>query len=331
MLIKQKFLFLALKKILCEFDIGQIKKIKPLATSGNITHVISANKKKYLLRLSPLGLRWRSENEILAELELIDHLLKNNFPVPKPAISKMGKRIVFYKKHFGYLREFIDGNPKLNPTAREIKKFGEIVGWFHNLIQNYKTKNKRKHIWDLEETKQTFKQYKGIILKSNFAQKEEFIKRFEKEIFLLNFPKNLSSGTIHEDLGKRHILWRKNKIIGIIDFDRSYYGKLILDLGEACRGWCFINNWKKWSNKNFQALISGYQNKRKLTKLEKKYLVDAIKFSIIERGLAFCLRFIQETKDPKDREYSLYSISKSGHLGMIEKNRKTIEKFLKMV
>ena len=148
---------------------------------------------------------------------------------------------------------------------------------------------------------------------------------------MLNFPNNLPSGAIHEDLGKRHILWQKNKIIAIVDFDRSYYGKLILDLGEACRGWCFIDNWKKWSNKNFQALINGYQNKRKLTQLEKKYLVDAVKFGILERSLAFCLRFIQETKDSEDKEYALYSISENGLLGMVEKNRGTIEKFLKML
>ncbi|MDP2967086.1 MAG: phosphotransferase, partial [bacterium] len=172
---------------------------------------------------------------------------------------------------------------------------------------------------------------KRIILRSNFEQKEKFVEKFEKEIFLLNFPNNLPSGAIHEDLGKRHILWQKNKIIAIVDFDRSYYGKLILDLGEACRGWCFIDNWKKWSSKNFQALITGYQNKRKLTRLEKEYLVDAIKFGILERGLAFCLRFIQETKDSEDKEYALYSISENGLLGMVEKNRGTIAKFLKMV
>lgn len=327
MLTKQKIPTPVLKNILGKFDLAKIQEIKLLATSGNITYTVKTIQKHYLLRLSPLGERWRSKKEISAELEIINHLLKNNFPVPKPILTKKGEQIISWKNHFGYLREFINAEPKLNPKPKEVEKFGELVGWFHNLVENYKTKNKRNHIWDLEETKRDFKQDKRIILRSNFAQK--FIERFEKEISLLNFPKNLPSGTIHEDLGKRHVLWQKDKIIGIVDFDRSYYGKLILDLGEACRGWCFINNWKKWSNKNFQALINGYQNKRKLTGLEKKYLVDAIKFGILERGLAFCLRFIQATNDPEDREYALYSISKNGLLGMVDKNREKIENFFK--
>jgi len=66
-----------------------------------------------------------------------------------------------------------------------------------------------------------------------------FVIKFEKEISNLSFPKELPQGMIHEDLGKRHVLWQNNKISGILDFDRCYYGKLILDLGQAVRGWCF--------------------------------------------------------------------------------------------
>lgn len=330
MLTKQKLPLTILNKLLEKFNLGTIKKILPLATSGNISYIVNATKKNYLLRLSPLGFRWRSKQEIDAELEIINYLLKKKFPVPKPITAKNSEQIISWKNHFGYLREFVNAKPKLNPTLEEVKQFGELLGVFHNLISGYKTKYKRKHIWDLKETKKNFKQDKKIILEGNFKQKKEFIKRFEKEIFQLNFPKNLPSGTIHEDLGKRHILWQKDKIISIIDFDRSYYGKLILDLGQACRDWCFVNNWKEWSNKNFQALINGYQNKRKLTNLEKKYLVDAIKFEILERSFSFCLRFILVTNDTEDEKYAMYSISEDGLLETVEKSRKKIEKFLKI-
>ncbi|MBU2263161.1 hypothetical protein KJ750_00675, partial [Patescibacteria group bacterium] len=112
--------------------------------------------------------------------------------------------------------------------------------------------------------------------------------------------------------------------------DRSYYGKLIFDLGQACRGWCFVSDWKKWSNKNFRALIKGYEKERKLSSLEKKHLIDAIKFGILERGLAFALRYILVTKDSEDEKYAWHSISNNGLMGMTEKNRGTIEKFLKI-
>ncbi len=328
MLTKQKLPPRVLKEILSKFDLGKIKKIKPLPTSGNVAYAIKSDKDKYLLRLCPTGQRWRSKEEIAAELELIGYLLKNKFPVPKPILAKNGERIIKWKNHFGYIRKFIDGEPKLNPTLKEVEKFGELVGWFHSLTQNYKTKNKRRHIWDLQETKKTFQQTKKMILKSKFAKKKEFVRKLEQEFSSLNFPNNLQSGMIHEDLGKRHILWRKDKIIGVIDFDRCYYGKLIFDLGEACRGWCFINNWRNWSNKNFEALIGGYERRRKLTKIEKQYLIDSIKFAILEKALSFCLRYIEVTHDRRDEKYALHSISEKGLLGMVGKNKEKIRKII---
>jgi len=328
MLTKQKISRFAIEKILNNFDLGKIISIKPLATSGNITYIIKSDKNKYLLRLSPEGFRWRSKGEIRSEIQLIKHLLKYKFPVSLIISSKDDKEVIKSENRFGYIRKFIEGRPKLNPNLKEIEKFGEYLGWFHNLVSGYRTKNKRKHIWDLRETKKNFKEAKIIILKSKFKNKSEFVRKLESNFSAITFPKNLSSGMIHEDLGKRHVLWKKNAIVGIIDFDRSYYGSLLLDLGQACRGWCFTNNWRKWSNKNFLALIKGYQKKRKLTKLEKKYLLSAIKFGILERSLSFCLRFIDVSHDKEDEKYSLYSVSLRGLLGMVEENKNEIEKII---
>ncbi len=324
MLKKQKLPKNILKKILKDFNLGKINKIEPIATSGNISYTIKTPRKNYFLRLCPLGPRWRSKGEILGELKIINRLLKNKFPVFKPVASKKGDFLIFWKNHHGYIREFIKGESKINPNLREIENFGRMLGAFHILIERFKTKNKRKHIWDLEQTKKYFLENKKTILQSNFKNKKKFIEEFKKKINLLNFPENLPSGTIHEDLGKRHVIWRKNKITGFIDFDRSYFGKLVLDLGQACRGWCFVNNWKKWSNENFKALIKGYEKKRKLTAIEKKYLKDAIKFGVLERGLAFCSRYINVTKDPADEKYAWHSISDSGLIGMIDRNSKEI-------
>lgn len=327
MLTKQSLPKKIIEDILTRYNLGVIKKIEPLATSGNISYIILTDTGKYFLRISPDGERWRSRNEIKAELELIDYLSKKGVPVINAELQENGEMIIELDNKFGYLRKYNKATEILDPNLEHFKEFGKILGKYHKTIEGYKTKSSREHIWDLEETKRNFKQDKEIILKSSFSQKEKFIKRFEEEISLLDFPENLPHGTIHEDLGKRHILWHEDKIIGIIDFDRCYFGKLVLDLGQVCRGWCFIEDWTKWSNKNFQFLIKHYQSERKLNNLEKKYLVDAIKFAVLERGLSFCLRFIQVTQDPEDGEYAMHSINRL--LKMIEKNRKEIESIIK--
>ena len=308
--------------LLKNFGLEKVKKITPFPTSGNIAYKIETSKGKYFLRLCPDGQRWRSKGEIQAEIELLEYLKKRRFPVSEPICAKNGKKIISLGNRHGYLRKFIEGKEKLHPMREEIKKLGKILGTFHTLTENYKTAHKRKHVWDLNQTKKYFKEDRKIILKSNFKDKKKFVHLVEQELSKLHFPQNLPSGTIHEDLGKRHVIWNRGKIVSVIDFDRAYYGKLVLDLGQAARGWCFKNNWKSWSNENLKALLQGYESKRRLTLLEKKYLQDAIKFAILERAISFALRYAHTTHDVKDEKFALDSLSTL--LSLINRNEAAI-------
>lgn len=321
MLTKQHLTIEVLREIIGRFDLGEIKKIEPLATSGNISYIIETPDRSYFLRLCPLGPRWRSQEEILAELELINYLRSAGFPVVGAVKDCDGQELISWGEHNGYLRQLIEAQEKLNPSVEEIKIFGETIGRLHSLTESYQTKNKREHIFDLPETKKYFGETKEKILASAFKDKEKFVAKFEAEINSLNFPDELPKGMIHEDLGKRHTLWQSESIQAIVDFDRCYFGHLILDLGQACRGWCFVNDWQIWNDTNFTALIEGYQKKRRLTDLEKDLLPDAIKFGILERTLSFCLRFINVTQDSEDEKFALESVFKQ--LDLIPKRKAT--------
>ena len=329
MLKKTVFSKKVVRKISSDYNLGSIITIKPLATSGNITFLILTTKGKFILRICQEGERWRSKQEILAELELIDYLLKNKFPAPVPVCKKDNSIIIALDNKFGYLRYYDNGVAYTEPNIKQIEKFGALIGRFHKLTKGYKTKNKREHTWDLEKTKKNFQEFKKIVLKSNLKNNFQFIERAKEELLKLHFPNNLPKGMIHEDLGRRHIIWKNDKISCVLDFDRCYYGKLILDLGQAIRGWCFINNWKKWSNSNFEALLKGYQSNRKISALEKRYLFDAVKFAILERGLSFYWRYIEITNDRKDEKFAWHSISENGLIGMLNKNKKKIENIIK--
>ena len=315
--------------ILKEYNLGKVKEVNPVPTSGNISFLIKADSGKYIFRVCPDGLRWRSRKEISAELELIDYLNKHNFPALYPIAKRNNDIIIEYKNKFGYLRKYNSGKAILNPNVKQITEFGKTLGWLHSLVDNYQTKNKREHIWDLKTTQENFLEVKDFILKSNFPKADVFIIKFEKEIFDLFFPKELPQGMIHEDLGKRHVLWQDNKVSGILDFDRCYYGKLVLDLGQAIRGWCFINNWQKWNNENFESLINGYSQKRKLTDKELKYLFSAVKFGVLERGLSFCLRFIKTSQSQNDQKFAHQSVFEL--IDLLDKNKKEFKKVLEQV
>lgn len=325
MLLKNSLPESDLQIILANYDLGEIHQAEPILSSGNISYLIESSKGKYFLRICPDGFRFRSRDEIAAELELIDHLLKNKFPAPVPVAQRSGEVILEYQGKYGYLRQYNDAQENLNPALEEIEKFGEILGWFHSLVEGYKTQHSRGHIFDLEETRKNLEEDKGLILKSNFNNAQDFIEKVELELGRLGFSDDLPQGMIHEDLGKRHVLWQSGEISLIVDFDRSYFGKLVVDLGQAARGWCFVDDWSAWSNKNFQALMTGYQKKRKLTRQEKEAFIDAVKFGVLERGISFCLRFIEVTHDPEDEDFAWKSAF--DFLKILEDNRGEISRF----
>lgn len=317
-----------LRAIIADFNFSPRAKITPFPTSGNIAYLITDKKRTYFLRLSSVGQRWRSRPEVQAEITLLKHLAKKNFPVLLPIKNSAGQEIWHWQNHYGYLRRFITAKEKRQPTLADIKKFGRTLGRLHRLVKNFRPPQKRAHLFDLATTKKHWREDISDFRRSDFPQKEKFIAIMSRELYPLELPTALPRGTIHEDLGKRHVLWHQNKIVAIIDFDRCYFGTLLADLGQACRGWCFSTSWRRWEQKKFQALLTGYQQERPLIRLEKKYLFIAIKFGVLERTLAFGLHFIHGAHRGADAAFAWQSLSPTGLIGELEKNKTAITKFL---
>jgi len=311
---------ISLEKILGLYNLGSLKNFRKIPSSGNLVYLLRTSKGEFLLRLCGQDLRWRSKEEIEGELELLEKLLKYNFPVFPAIPMANGQKVLKWKNRSGYLRNYVEGKDLKNPTLSQVEQVGQIVGAYHKLIEGYKVKAERR-IWGLEGTKKYFRKHKFDILKSKLKNPRLFIKRVEKELANLRFPKNLPKGMLHEDLAKRHFIWQKGKIVNIIDFDRCYYGSLLLDLGPALRSWCFIN-WKQWSNENLKSFLRGYQKERPLTNLELKYLYRAVKFSTVERELSFWIRAGQgkENKTAQKSRRSLFVLMDELEKSKLSKN-----------
>ncbi|OGY40936.1 MAG: hypothetical protein A2Y82_03685 [Candidatus Buchananbacteria bacterium RBG_13_36_9] len=298
--------------LLNQYEIGQIKSVEPIQTSGNFSFLITTDLGQYFLRLCGERNRFRSKDEIEGELDLMDKLKANNFPIIDYLESKTGERVVSLENHNGYLRKYLDGAfVQGNPNETQLSAVGKILGQYHKIVANYKIEKRNNLNFGLDKTKKFFEEHKEEILKSNFEEAEKFIDVFAKEIQEFNFSEDLPRGMLHEDLGKRHVIWQNEKIVAIIDFDRSYFGPLILDLGQALRGWCFKDNWQSWSEEDARIFLAGYESERKLSDLEKEYLVSAIKFAILERALSFCLKYIYSGKpDNEDEKFAWGSLSR---------------------
>ena len=114
------------------------------------------------------------------------------------------------------------------------------------------------------------KKYKFIFEEINLELK--FLKK--------NWPIHLPSGIIHADVFPDNVFFYKNKFSGMIDFYFACNDFFAYDIAICINAWCF-NNRIQFNIKNCKSLINGYQQIRKLTQEEIKYM------PILFRGAAF--------------------------------------------
>jgi Putative homoserine kinase type II (protein kinase fold) len=83
-----------------------------------------------------------------------------------------------------------------------------------------------------------------------------------------NWPNNLPKAIIHADLFVDNVLFKNNKISGIIDFYFSCNDFIAYELALTANDWCF-NTDGTFNLDNFNSLILGYNNISSLNSEEK--------------------------------------------------------------
>lgn len=173
--------------------------------------------------------------------------------------------------------KFLEGSHKYKPNIYLSKNLGEFLGKFHKKIHNYKpvyyskvspSLSWNKLYYDLDSQLQNYplKKYRDKI-------------RNRMPCLLKTKYNNIPMGAIHNDFHQYNILFKDNKIIGLIDF-QSFYGPLIYDIASAIVRFCFTK--KGTINKvNLYQFIESYEKYRKITPEEKQILSEAIKFNIL--------------------------------------------------
>ncbi len=275
----------------------QVISIQELKTSGNSSFLISTDKSEYILRLCGNGPRYRTYEEISSEVDLLNYLLENKIPVPKP-IDFNKEFVISVENKNGILYKYVLGKNNPNPDNYHCFKIGEILGKIHKLTMGREYPGRKK--WDLKTAKEKFEEIKNEITDN------EILEKFSLILNELTFPDDLPKGILHEDFGKRHVFFIKEEVSGIIDWDRSYYGPLILDLGQAIRGWC-MDNWEDVNTEKVYSLVRGYESQRKLNETERTFLLNVIKFAFIERAISYYINYLNN-KNPEDKEFVLENI-----------------------
>jgi len=197
----------------------------------NDTYLITNDLDKYIFRVYRVG--WRSEKEILAEIELVLKLRKKDisvsFPIPDLDDCFIQTFNAIEGNRIGVLFSFASGDKPKNSNEELEYSIGNYMAYLHQETEGMRLPR-------IEYTIETLL-YEAIEKIGNYLNQESeeylFLIKIKQYIYREIENVNLTSfrrGVIHFDLWKDNLHVDENKEITIFDFDFCGNGWLILDL-----------------------------------------------------------------------------------------------------
>ena len=228
------------KKICRDFNLGRLEDIAEIKKGLiNKKYLLSTSENKFVLRIS---LR-RAAKDLKFEVDLLNHL--KNLPTPQLIKNKNSGYIGRVGENPFIIYRYISGQTVKNISMDLIRQLALFQAEFHRQGERFISRVKREPNYNLPPAKV---QRMSKLIEKKF--KGESLKKFQeikKEILAIRLPKNLPEGPIHVDIKPENTIIRSGKIKGILDFDNSYRGTLLVDIGKTLMWYCTEN---KKLNKN---------------------------------------------------------------------------------
>ena len=230
-------------------------------------------------------------------LSLMNYLSSKGIKCPIPIKNLKSNYVGEIKSKPASLLTFLDGKSTLKIKKNHTFEIGKVLAEMHLNTKDFPLKKTNDLSVDGWE--------KLLIKNKNKIDKFEknLYKKIEDKIIIIRkkWPKNLPSGVIHADLFPDNVLFKDDKVSGLIDFYFSCTDYFIYDLCICINAWCF-NYRNEFQIDLFQYLLKGYQSIRKLEEEE----INAIPLLCHASSLRFLLTRIDNWKNKNDLDIVNY-------------------------
>jgi len=264
------------QKISNEYDLGKVISISPLEGGWvNPNQILKTERGKYVVRI--LGVEYNKKKKEQLELEFVvlKELRSKKFPYlfPYPLENKKGIHISKIRKKTFWVYEFIEGEVNKSMNIKKLKEVAKVMALYHKAVKGIKGKPHKLNLDFIESRykkifKTKSKKKVSLFTKKNLPLMEESLEYSKK----IDFNENLVP--CHFDLHSTNIIYSKNKVKGIIDFDNIKFYPRIMDISHFVKSCLFEESVlkKEW----FNAFLKEYNKHNKLSKKEERMIFPMI-------------------------------------------------------
>lgn len=255
-----------------DYGFGRILKLTGIPEgSVNSNFAVETARGRFLLRIDEV----KGEAEVRREIDLLCFLRKHSFPCPHPVQDRLGRHYRIFENKCASVYRYLDGKvlspERLRPS--QLETIGRALGELHVIGRGYK-----KGI----DNRFSFERISDLYLNvrdrlPNYFRKITRTLEDEIEYLTQYLEGKLPKGIIHGDIFCDNLLFRGDKLAGILDFEAACRGKFIFDIATAVNALCFIGG--NYSLERFRFLLQGYESVRTLSLAEWDAFPNELRFS----------------------------------------------------
>ncbi|WP_411504298.1 phosphotransferase enzyme family protein [Brevibacillus centrosporus] len=238
-----------------EHDEGSLKLWR---ASSNFVYAFKKNQQRFFLRFS--FERDCSIEQIRAELDFMQHLVRNGYPCAVPIPSKNGTLVETVSTNDGLYVGVVFSEARGScldietMTDKQYEQWGKSLATLHSFAKTYSSVDVKRKSWqNILESVETILQRYPL---EQEAKNE--LHRITSWLNSLNIS-NDNFGLVHYDFQLDNVFWDENKHeFNVIDFDDSMYHWFAMDIVTSLKDLFHSKELNK--DKRTQSFLRGYRS-----------------------------------------------------------------------
>ncbi|MBM4255599.1 MAG: homoserine kinase [Deltaproteobacteria bacterium] len=276
------------------YGLGTLNKMTGIpAGSVNTHYLLETSKGRIILKIDEV----KSVADAERELALFLFLRTRDFPCPQPLVDRQGQYYRLYKGKPLSLYTLLNGKsvPEAQMSKAQLEHIGQLLATLHQVGSDYpKDEENRFSATRILALYQEVKErLPGYLRHLTHMLDDEML--YQQEYQEDRLPK----GIIHGDLFADNLLFRKDKVVGVLDFEAACQGKFIYDVATAVNALCYIDG--RFEIDRFDTFLSGYQSVRTLTLTEWDAFPNELRFSAFRFTITRLKDFFLRPMEARDR------------------------------
>jgi Ser/Thr protein kinase RdoA (MazF antagonist) len=251
------------------YDIGDDIKCRLLVNGLNDTYELKTSTGKYILRIYKAN--WRNKQDIVFEIELLNHLIRKKIPVSGPLLRRNGGYLVELDApeglRFAVLFTYAEGGHSDNKESCDL--YGEQVAKMHLAMDDFKSFQERFTI-DLNHLlKQPVQSIRNSL--SHRPEDMDYLDSLSKLLSksINQISSELEWGVCHGDLHGGNVYFHENSLTHF-DFDCGGFGWRVYDISVFLWGKVSGREKEHFNNELWNGFLKSYQKYKVLSEYDIK-------------------------------------------------------------